>query len=93
MSEIIVEKQQADFTAGTKVEKPWWEHDGAPKGSHEFSLHERDDRGDKRVAGPTHYHHLADGRIVPGYSQGTHYSETGPDGRERITRVVGVHAG
>lgn len=93
MTEIVVHKEQADFTAGTKVDKPWWQHDGAPEGSHEFSLYERDDNGNKRVAPATHYHHLADGRIIPGYSQGTHYTEPDGNGGDRVTRIVAVHAG
>jgi hypothetical protein len=64
-----------------------------PPGSHSGSLLVFEGRRPVRVAGPTHYHHLADGRVVGGYSGGTHYSEAVEDGPDKITRIVATHEG
>ena len=83
---------------GTEQETPVWELPDAPPGSTSESLLVFERGVPVRVAGPTHYQHLADGRIVGGYGGGTHYSEPVLDGNgsvigEKITRVVGNHAG
>lgn len=98
MEEIDVEglaanKQQAE----TKPEKvrvtPVWEREDAPKGSTRASLMVFDRGQAVRVHGPTHYHHLADGRVTVGYSGGTHHSEPGEDGQDKVTRILAIHEG
>ena len=81
---------------GRERETPVWELPDAPPGSTSESLLVFERGIPVRVAGPTHYMHLADGRIVGGYGGGTHYSEPVLDelGRvvgEKITRVVANH--
>jgi|SRR5271166_190222 len=82
---------------GTKVGAPkpveWWKEDGVPEGAHSESLFTVDSAGVKHFAGPTHYHHLADGRVIGGYSGGTVYSEPGPDGKDKLTRIAGIYEG
>lgn len=85
-------KQQLDAEVGEEREIPVWERDDAPPGSTQESLLVFERGRPVKVAGPTHYHHLADGRVVAGFSGGTHYSEgTGKD--ERVTRITAVHQG
>ena len=81
---------------GRERETPVWELPDAPPGSTSESLLVFERGVPVRVAGPTHYMHLADGRIVGGYGGGTHYSEPVVDelGRvvgEKITRIVANH--
>lgn len=72
---------------------PVWERDDAPKGSTSESLLEYDHAGRPvRVAEPTHYQHLANGRVVPGYSGGTHYTES-VDGKDVIVPIVAGYEG
>lgn len=85
---------QGDQPVGEPEPVNWWEAEGVPAGAHHESLYVRDETGAKHFAPPTHYHHLADGRVVAGYSGGTLYSEPGPNGKgERITRIIGSYAG
>lgn len=85
-------KQQLDEAVGEEHEVPVWERDDAPPGSTAQSLLIFERGRPVKVAGPTHYHHLADGRIVGGFAGGTHYSErAGRD--EKVTRIVAVHQG
>lgn len=78
---------------GEQKPPPWWKEDGVPETASEHSLFYRDTNGAQKFAGPTHYHHLADGRVVAGYSGGTVYSERMPDGSERLTKIIGNHEG
>ena len=82
-------RQEAAFVTDTAAPEKVWERDDAPAGSTEGSLLVHDAGGNPvRIAGPTHYHHLADGRIVGGYSGGTHY-----DDGSKVTRIVGRYEG
>lgn len=65
----------ADAGLDRRRETPPWERDDAPKGSTSESVMTTDENGRTRVAGPTHYTHLADGRIVGGYGIGTHHTD------------------
>jgi hypothetical protein len=81
---------------GREREVPVWELPDAPPGSTAESLLVFERGIPVRVAGPTHYVHLADGRIVGGYGGGTHYSESvlnelGEVTGEKITRIVANH--
>lgn len=81
---------------GREREIPVWELPDAPPGSTAESLLVFERGIPVRVAGPTHYMHLADGRVIGGYGGGTHFSEpvTDADGRvigEQVTRVVANH--
>lgn len=82
---------------GEEREIPVWERDDAPPGSTAESLLVFERGQPVKVAGPTHYHHLADGRVLGGFSGGTHHSEavTGADGKvtEKVTRIVAIHQG
>ena len=60
---------------GNKVETPPWAKDGAPKGSTSESLLTTDENGKLVVADPTHYTHLANGRVVATYGIGTHHTD------------------
>lgn len=87
-------KQEYLEKVGAEKETPVWEAEDAPPGSHSESLLVFEGGRPVRVAGPTHYHHLADGRIVGGYGHATHYAEPGEDGGpDKVTIIVGVHAG
>lgn len=83
---------------GETREVPVWEQPDAPPGSTAESLLVFERGVPVRVAGPTHYVHLADGRIVGGYGGGTHYSEpvtdetTGKVIGEKITKIIANHA-
>jgi hypothetical protein len=86
-------KQVHDGQVGTEREIPVWERDDAPPGSTKESLLVFEGGRAVRVAGPTHYQHLADGRVVGGFGGGTHYSEPDGNGGEKITRIVANHEG
>lgn len=86
-------KQQYFEQIGQTREKPVWELPDAPPGSTAESLLVFENGRPVRVAGPTHYVHLADGRVIGGYGGGTHHSDTDEYGNERITRVVANHEG
>ena len=82
---------------GQERETPVWELPEAPPGSTAESLLVFERGIPVRVAGPTHYMHLADGRVVGGYGGGTHFSEAILDeaGKvigETVTRVISNHA-
>jgi hypothetical protein len=85
-------KQQYMEHVGQTREKPVWEADDAPPGSTAESLLVFEGGRPVRVAGPTHYVHLADGRVVGGFGGGTHHSDTDEEGNERVTRIVANHA-
>jgi hypothetical protein len=78
-----VEKRNLDKPADVGVERrrevPPWERDDAPKGSTSESLLTTDEDGKVRVSGPTHYTHLADGRIVGTFGIGTHHTDADID--------------
>lgn len=59
----------------TTRETPLWERDDAPAGSTEESLLVHENGKPVRVAGPTHYGHLANGAIVGSYGVGTHHDD------------------
>lgn len=84
-------------TQGVTVEKtkevPVWEQDDAPDGSTHASLLVYERGVPVAVAPPTHYHHLADGRITTGYSGGTHYTEVDEDGNDVIVPIIRVYGG
>lgn len=94
-ADVPLRKQQYMEKVGREKETPVWELPDAPPGSTSESLLVFERGVPVRVAGPTHYMHLADGRVVGGYGGGTHHSEavTDENGRvsEKITRVVGNH--
>jgi hypothetical protein len=48
-----------------------------------------------KVAEPTHYQHLANGRVVPGYAGGTHHSEPGDNegDPDKLTPIVQSYQG
>lgn len=96
-AEPPLRRQQYMEKIGETREKPVWEADDAPPGSTSESLLVFERGIPVRVAGPTHYVHLADGRIVGGYGGGTHFSEpvTDDEGRvtgEKITKIIANHA-
>ena len=81
---------------GRERETPVWELPDAPPGSTAESLLVFERGVPVRVAGPTHYVHLADGRVIGGYGGGTLHSEpvTDESGKvigEKLTRVVANH--
>jgi hypothetical protein len=86
-------KQTYMEQVGRTKEVPVWERDDAPPGSTAESLLVFEGGVPVRVAGPTHYVHLADGRVVGGFGGGTHFSDTDDDGNERIVRIVANHEG
>lgn len=69
---------------------PVWALPDAPAGSTEGSLMVYERGKAVRVSRPTHYHHLSDGRVVTGYSGGTHHhdADTG-----RVTKILSIHEG
>src|SRR5260370_17036071 len=84
-------KQQYMGEIGEKKELPVWHPDhesSPPPGSTEESLLVFEGGRPVRVAGPTHYVHLADGRVIGGYGGGTHHADVDEDGNQRGTRVV-----
>lgn len=90
-------KQQYMERVGTERETPVWELPDAPPGSTAESLLVFERGVPVRVAGPTHYVHLADGRVTGGFGGGTHHSEAvlneaGEVTGEKITRITANHA-
>lgn len=81
-------RQVLQDQVGTEKRLEVWELEDAPPGSTSESLLVFERGLPVRVAGPTHYHHLADGRVVGGYGGGTHY-----DDGDKVTRIVAVHEG
>lgn len=79
--------------AGPVKTPEWWEADGVPDTASAESLYHRNEHGAKVFAPPTHYHHLADGRVVVGYSGGTQVSEPDGNGGERIVPIIGIYQG
>jgi hypothetical protein len=93
-ADVPLRKQQYMEQVGQTRETPVWERDDAPPGSTEASLLVFENGRPVRVAGPTHYVHLADGRVIGGYGGGTHHSEPGENGGpDKITRVTANHEG
>lgn len=86
-------KQASKEKVGEEREAPYWEHPDAPPGSTRASLAVLEGGRKVRVHGPTHYHHLADGRVVAGYTGGTHHTEPGEDGQDKVTKIVAIHEG
>jgi hypothetical protein len=87
----VPRKQVMTEQIGEEPEIPVWDerHESSPpKGSTAESLLIYERGVPVRVAGPTHYHQLADGRVLGGYSGGTHH-----DDGTKITRVIGIHEG
>jgi hypothetical protein len=80
-------------TIDNERETPVWEADDAPPGSTSGSLLVYEKGKPVRVSGPTHYHHLANGAVVAAYSGGTHHTEPGPNGRDKVTRIVAILEG
>lgn len=81
-------KEQLGDAVGEEKETPVWEAEDAPPGSTSESLLVFERGRPVRVAGPTHYHHLADGRVIGGFAGGTHF-----DDGSKVTRIVAVHEG
>lgn len=78
----------------TAKEVPVWAAEDAPAGSTADSLLVYERGKPVRVSGPTHFHHLANGRVVAGYAGGTHHTEPGPDGGpDRVTKILAIHEG
>lgn len=69
-------------------EVPLWDRDDAPKGSTDSSLLKYENGVPVRVSGPTHFSHLANGKIVGSYGIGTHHD----DGKGPVP-VVAHYAG
>lgn len=86
-------RQSSDEQLDNVAEVPVWERDDAPKGATASSLLVYERGKAVRVQGPTHYHHLADGRIEVGYNGGTHHTEPGPGGQDKLTKITAVHEG
>lgn len=80
--------RRADVALDNRKEPEPWERDDAPKGSTASSLLTTDENGKVRVSGPTHYTHLADGRIVPTYGIGTHHTDADEDDGEPVAVVA-----
>ena len=87
-------KTRVDEQLDDVAERPVWEHDDAPAGSTAGSLLVYERGKAVRVSGPTHYHHLADGRVVAAYNGGTHHTEPGEDGGpDKVTKILAIHGG
>jgi hypothetical protein len=82
----------SDAGVETRKEVAPWEREDAPKGSTESSLLAKDENGKDIVSGPTHYTHLANGRVVGTYGIGTHYTDA-DDNDGRPVPVVAHYAG
>lgn len=78
---------------GAEKTSKYWEDKDAPKGSTSASLAVVEGGRKVRVHGPTHYHHLADGRVLAGYNGGTHHTEPGEDGQDNVTKILAIHEG
>lgn len=92
-AENSVRKQQYMEQVGQTRETPVWDREDAPPGSTSESLLVFEGGVPVRVAGPTHYVHLADGRVIGGFGSGTHYADVDDFGNQRVTRVVANHEG
>lgn len=91
---LAANKTQLEDKLEDAKEVPVWEHEDAPAGSTAGSLMVYERGKPVRVSGPTHYHHLADGRVVAAYNGGTHHSEPGEDGGpDKITKILAIHGG
>lgn len=90
---IAAHKQVAEQPLDTETEVPVWLREDAPAGSTESSLLVYERGRPVRVSGPTHYHHLADGRVIAHHNGGTHYAEPGENGRDKVTKILSVHEG
>lgn len=86
-------RQQYMEQVGRSGETPVWELPDAPPGSTSESLLVMERGIPVRVAGPTHYVHLADGRIIGGYGGGTLYADVDEHGNQRVTRITANHEG
>lgn len=88
-------EQRASGVGGVSNPKevPVWERDDAPPGSTEGSLLRYENGVPVAVADPTHYHHLANGQVVAGYSGGTHYTTVDDDGNDVVLPIVARFAG
>lgn len=92
-ADTSMRKQQYMEQVGQTKEIPVWERDDAPPGSTAESLLVFEGGRPVRVAGPTHYVHLADGRVVGGFGGGTHYADLDENGNQRVTRITANHEG
>ena len=86
-------KSQLTEQVGRAKARPYWEDDNAPPGSTKESLAVVENGRKVRVQGPTHYHHLADGRVVASYTGGTHHTEPGENGEDKVTRILARYEG
>jgi hypothetical protein len=86
-------KSQLTEQVGREKAPRWWEAEDAPPGSTKESLAVVENGRKVRVQGPTHYHHLADGRVVASYTGGTHHTEPGEDGEDKVTRILARYEG
>lgn len=80
----------------THKEVPVWHPDHEsepPAGSTAESLLDYERGVPLRVTPPTHHHWLGDGRIVTGYSGGTHYTEVDDDGNDVVSPIFQRFAG
>ncbi|GAA0287280.1 hypothetical protein GCM10009527_098250 [Actinomadura nitritigenes] len=94
MAALQSAKREASEPLETARDVPVWERDDAPAGSTASSLMVYERGKAVRVSGPTHYAHLANGRVVAGYSGGTHHTEPGENGGpDKISRIVAIHEG
>lgn len=78
---------------GAEKTPQWWEHPDVPPGTTKESLAVVENGQKIRPHGPTHYHHLADGRVIADYTSGTHYTEPGDDDEDIVTPIVAIYAG
>ena len=93
-SDATLRKQQYMEEVGRNQEIPVWHPDHPskpPAGSTSESLLVFEGGRPVRVAGPTHYVHLADGRVTGGYGGGTHHADVDDNGNQRVTRIVANH--
>lgn len=88
-------KAQLEQKLDTPVRKAVWDRDDAPPGSTAGSLLVYERGEPVRVSGPTHYQHLADGRVIGGYNGGTHYTEPGENegDPDRVIPILAIHGG
>ena len=87
----VPRKQVMTAAVGEPEEIRVWDprhESNPPPGSHSESLLVYERGVPVRVAGPTHYHQLADGRVIGGYSGGTDH-----DDGVKVTRIIGTHEG
>lgn len=94
----VEDRDESKAELDNKRELPVWHPDHEskpPAGSTEGSLLVVDKSGTPiRVSGPTHYHHLANGKVLTGFSVGTHYSEPGENGGpDKLVPIIGIYAG